>query len=134
MQQKKILLVEDSPLPQQIVKRILEQLNCSVDIAATGEDAVILCMKNHYNFVFMDIGLPGIDGIMAAKLIREQEKGNREYPIPIIALTAHDDQMMKAEAQAAGMNDYLIKPISLQLIQHLFKVYFHKMSKNLSKK
>ncbi len=125
MQQKKILLVEDSPLPQQIVKTILEQLNCSVDIAATGEDAVILCIKNHYNFVFMDIGLPGIDGIMATKLIREQEKGNRERPVPIIALTAHDDQSIKTEALAAGMNDYLIKPISLQLTQNILKIYFH---------
>ncbi len=125
MQQKKILLVEDSPLPQKIVKTILEQLNCCVDIASTGEDAVILCMENHYNFVFMDIGLPGIDGIMAVRLIREQEKRNREYPVPIVALTAHDDQSIKAEALAAGMNDYVIKPISLQLAQNILKIYFH---------
>lgn len=129
MQQKKILLVEDSPLPQKIVKTILEQLNCDVDITATGEDAVILCMKNDYSLVLMDIGLPGIDGIMAARLIREQERGNGKRLTPIIALTAHDDKAIKAEALAAGMNDYLIKPISLQLVQRIFKVYFQKMNK-----
>ena len=73
-------------------------------------------------------GLPGIDGIMATRLIREQERGSNKQPIPIIALTAHDDKTLKAEALAAGMNDYLIKPISLQLVQHIFNIYFHKMN------
>ena len=76
----------------------------------------------------MDIGLPGIDGIMAAKLIREQEKGRREQPVPIIALSAHDDQAIQAEALAAGMNDYVIKPISLQLMQNIFASVQHSCS------
>ena len=78
-------LVEDSPLLQHIVKMILEQLHCQVDMTSTGEEAVILCMKNSYHLVLLDIGLPGIDGVMAARLIREQEKGNNKQSTPIIA-------------------------------------------------
>ncbi len=134
MQSKKILLVEDSLLPQRIVKAILEQLNCQVKIASTGEDAVIKCMKNDYNLILMDIGLPGIDGIMAARLIREQERANSKHLTPIIALTAHNDEALKTEALAAGMNDYLIKPISLQLVHHIFSIYFSKINQNPLKK
>lgn len=122
MHNKKILLVEDSPLPQMIVEAILQQLDCRVDIADTGEDSVALCMKNHYDLIFMDIGLPGIDGIMAAQLIREQEKhGHR---VPIIALTAHDDLAMKTKALAAGMDDYLIKPLTLPTAQAVLDQYY----------
>ena len=132
MQQRKILLVEDSSLSQKIVQSILEQLHCCVDITATGEDAVILCMKNDYHLVFMDIGLPGIDGIMATRLIREQEKKNDKPSVPIIALTAHADPAIKAEALATGMNDYLIKPISLQLAQNILNIYCRKIKSNIS--
>ena len=52
MQQKKILLVEDSPLPQQIVKTILQQLDCRVDSVSTGEEAVILCYEKQLPFNF----------------------------------------------------------------------------------
>ena len=122
MHRKKILLVEDSPLPQMIVKAVLKQLDCSVDVADTGEDSVALCKKNHYDLIFMDIGLPGIDGIMAAQLIREQEKHGRR--VPIIALTAHDDPMMKTKALAAGMDDYLIKPLTLKTAQAVLDQYY----------
>ena len=121
MNSKKILLVEDSPLPQMIVKAVLKQLDCSVDVADTGEESVALCKKNHYDLIFMDIGLPGIDGIMAAQLIREQEKhGHR---VPIIALTAHDDPAMKTKALAIGVDDYLIKPLTLQTAQAALNKY-----------
>ncbi len=127
MHRRKILLVEDSPLPQKMVKTMLERLDCDVDIAATGEDAVILCANNHYYLVLMDIGLPGIDGVMAARLIREQEKKKDQLSVPIIALTAHDDEGLKAEALAIGMNDYLIKPISLQLTEKILSTYCHQI-------
>ena len=121
MHSKKILLVEDSPLPQMIVKTVLQQLGCHVDIVNTGEDSVALCMKTHYDLIFMDIGLPGIDGIMAAQLIREQEKHG--HYVPIIALTAHDDLAVKTKALAAGMDDYLIKPLTLPTAQAVIDQY-----------
>ena len=121
MHRKKILLVEDSPLPQIIVKTVLQQLDCSVDVADTGEESVALCKQNHYDLIFMDIGLPGIDGIMAAQLIREQEKhGHR---VPIIALTAHDNLAMKTKALAVGVDDYLVKPLTQQSTHYILDKY-----------
>ena len=121
MNRKKILLVEDSPLPQRIVKSILENLHCEVDIVETGEDGIGLCLENHFNLVLMDIGLPGIDGIMAAQLIREQE--NPGYRVPIVALTAHDDPDMKARVLQAGMDGYRVKPFSLSMAQEILIKY-----------
>jgi two-component system, OmpR family, aerobic respiration control sensor histidine kinase ArcB len=129
---KKILLVEDSPLPQRVVKTLLEQLDCHVDVAATGEDSIVLCKKNRYDLIFMDIGLPGIDGIMAAQLIREQESPGCH--VPIVALTAHDDTTLKVNVIAAGMDDYLVKPLSLQLAQNILSIYCHERKASSSSK
>jgi CheY-like chemotaxis protein len=120
---KKVLLVEDSILPRKIVETLLQQLECDVDIAVTGEDSIVLCQKNHYDLILMDIGLPGIDGVMAAQLIREQEQGQQH--VPIVALTAHNDPILKAKALEAGMNDYLIKPLNLPTAQSILCKYCH---------
>ena len=126
MNRKKILLVEDSPLPQRIVKTILENLHCQVDIADTGEDGVALCLENHYDLIFMDIGLPGIDGVMTAQLIREQESSGCH--VPIVALTAHDDPDLKARALQAGMDDYRVKPLSSSMAQEILLKYSRKIN------
>jgi two-component system, OmpR family, aerobic respiration control sensor histidine kinase ArcB len=120
---KKVLLVEDSNLPRKIVETLLQQLECDVDIAVTGEDSIKLCQKNHYDLIFMDIGLPGIDGIMATRLIREQEKDQQHAPI--VALTAHNDPVLKAKALEAGMDDYFIKPLDLPTAKSILCKYCH---------
>jgi two-component system aerobic respiration control sensor histidine kinase ArcB len=118
---KKILLVEDSPLPQQVVKTLLQQLDCIVDVAATGEDSVALCKKNRYDLIFMDIGLPGIDGFMAAKLIRQQEEGQGH--VSIVALTAHNNPETKTQALTVGMDDFFVKPLTKQSAKAIIKKY-----------
>ena len=130
MNRKKILLVEDSPLPQRIVKSILENLHCEVDIVETGEDGVALCMENHFDLVLMDIGLPGIDGIMAAQLIREQESPGCH--VPIVALTAHDDPDMKARALQAGMDDYRVKPFTSSMAREILIKYSRKINSGVA--
>lgn len=121
MDKRKILLVEDSLLPQRIVQTILENLECQVDIAETGEEGVTLCLKNHYDLVLMDIGLPGIDGIQATQRIRQKE--NVQHHLPIIALTAHNESETKARALDAGMDDYLVKPLSASIAQEILSRY-----------
>lgn len=121
MNRKKVLLVEDSPLPQMAVTALLKQLDCVVDVASTGEEGVALCQKHHYDLIFMDVGLPGIDGMIAARLIREQEKNSAH--VPIIALTAHDDPSVKAQALAAGMDNFLIKPLTAPAAQEMLTEY-----------
>ncbi len=121
MDKTKILLVEDSPLLQKVGKAMFEQLNCKVDIASTGEDSILLSQQNHYDLILMDIGLPGIDGVMATQLIREQEK-TRRHP-PIVALTTQNDPELRAQAIAAGMDDYWIKPLNAFNAQEILSRY-----------
>lgn len=121
MIRKRILLVEDSKLPQMIVKTHFEKLHCRVDIAETGEAGIEYCRKNRYDLIIMDIGLPGIDGISAAAIIRGQSNPNQQ--VPIVALTAHDDPTFKAKALAVGMNDYLIKPLTFAAAQAMMIQY-----------
>ncbi len=121
MDRKKVLLVEDSIVPQIATKTILEQCNCVVDIAPSGEEGIALNQKQNYDIVFMDIGLPGMDGLATARMIRSQEKSSKK--VPIIALTAQNEVDLKDNARLSGINDYLIKPLKPKAIQELLSRY-----------
>lgn len=103
----KILLVEDHPTAGMIAKRILAGLNCDVDIANNGKTAIKLVEQNAYDLVFMDIGLPDMDGYEVAKYIRSHTIQSIAE-IPIVALTAHADD----ENKHASMNAVIIKPLT----------------------
>lgn len=101
----RILAVEDSPICQMGIKALLETIQCQYEIVADGETAVALASQ--YDLILMDIGLPGISGIEAARLIRKQG-----IATPIIALTAHGED--KRECLDAGMNGFIGKPLTLK--------------------
>ncbi len=100
-----ILLVEDHPLAADIAKVILLDLNCQVDIAKNATEAIALTEQNLYDLIFMDIGLPDMDGYAVTKKIREEQK------VPIIALTAHADKQDREDCLKSGMDAILIKPL-----------------------
>ena len=103
-----VLLVEDNPINQKVINIMLKNHGCKVDIAGTGEKALRLA-SDHYNIIFMDIGLPDINGIdVTKKLLRE----NIISKTPIIALTAHASESDRDLCLAAGMKDFISKPIS----------------------
>jgi CheY-like chemotaxis protein len=101
-----ILVVEDDPTLQMVTRRALGVLGHECVTVGTGEEAV---NRDHADIklIFMDIGLPGIDGGHATSLIREKELRLQRKRVPIIALTGHAeaDQCVKA-----GMDDFLQKP------------------------
>lgn len=105
-----VLLVEDSALIQYATKLLLEGLECQVEVADSGEEAVAFARENVYHLIFMDIGLPGIDGYEAATTIMQQ--GQLNANTPIVALTAHNDAVSREAALAAGMVDVQVKPFS----------------------
>ena len=105
----KILVVEDDPLVRMLVQKQLARLGMQVEAVATGEEAVTYD-KTRLGLVFMDIGLPGIDGVRATLLIREAETKENGRRIPIVAFTAHSD---KQRCLSAGMDDFLQKPALL---------------------
>jgi CheY-like chemotaxis protein len=101
-----ILLVEDSPVARFVTQKQIAQLGYTSETAASGEEAVEKYDGN-FSLIFMDVGLPGIDGIEATKQIRERERNQQFKHVPIIALTAHSN---KEQCLAAGMDDHLQKP------------------------
>lgn len=115
----RVLLVEDNPLSQKVTKYILEGLNCEVDIAETGEAAVALFNDEH-DLVFMDIGLPDMDGIEATQCIRKDTHGKT---IPIVAMTAHVSKTDLQKYADISMNDVVTKPISLDGLQDILDKY-----------
>jgi len=106
-----VLVVEDNTIAQTIAKSILAKVNCDTDIAETGRKAVDLWKTGNYDLIFMDIGLPDLDGYEVTHQIRIQEL-TRKTHTPIVALTAHASDKNKQQCIEAGMNAVLTKPLS----------------------
>ena len=110
-----ILLAEDNPVNQKVACRILEKLGFRVDVAADGQAAFDAWQSGRYDLILMDCQMPVMDGYETTRKIRVQESGTRH--IPIIALTAHAMKGADNECRAAGMDDYLSKPIDRGQLQ-----------------
>jgi PAS domain S-box-containing protein len=106
----RILLAEDNVVNQKVACRTLEKLGYRVDIAADGQAAVNAWKTGRYDLIFMDCQMPVLDGYEATREIRAAEPSGQR--IPIVALTAHAMKGADAECAAAGMDDYLTKPIN----------------------
>ncbi len=111
----KLLLVEDNKLNQDVETRLLQNVGYSIEVVDNGEDAIELIKNNDFDLVLMDIELKGMDGLETTKIIREldSEKSN----IPIIAATAKSSMKDRERCLAAGMNDYISKPINITFMK-----------------
>lgn len=109
-QSYRILLAEDSLVNQKLAAALLKQAGHDVQIANNGQEAVLAVTEGEFDLVLMDMLMPELDGISATAAIRahEQQTGNR---IPIIAMTAHTSQEAGEQCLAAGMDDFLSKPV-----------------------
>ncbi len=105
----RILLAEDNTISQQVGQEMIKSEGLVVEIAKNGKEAVAMLSKSDFDLVFMDIQMPEMDGIEATHLIRKNPRYNQ---LPIIAITAHDMPGEKEKCLAAGMNDYVTKPIN----------------------
>jgi PAS domain S-box-containing protein len=110
-----ILLAEDNLVNQKVACRILEKLGYRVDVAADGQAAFEAWQSGRYHLILMDCQMPILDGYETTRKIREQEAGGQH--LPIIALTAHAIKGADNECRAAGMDDYLSKPIDKEQLQ-----------------
>ena len=104
-----ILLVEDNAINQEVAMEILSSAGARVEIANNGKEALEAIAAHAYDLVLMDLQMPVMGGYEATKLIRADRKNQ---DLPIIAMTAHAMQGVEAECKAAGMNDYVSKPIN----------------------
>ena len=108
-----ILLVEDEPINQEATRIVLESAGLRVDVAGDGKEAVELARCNIYSLILMDIVLPKMSGIEAATAIRSNSLNRKT---PIIALSANVYQENRMHCVAAGMNDFVAKPVSSQTL------------------
>ena len=115
----KILVVEDTPMNQQLAQWTLQKLGCTVDIAENGEAALQKVRETSYDLILMDLQMPGMDGIAATYEIRRIEIIEALKMTPIVAMTAHVLDEDRAMAQKAGMQDFLIKPVSADEFQRV---------------
>lgn len=110
-----ILLAEDNPTSQIIAAHLLEQLGARVEIASNGREVVRACQSKPYDLILMDIEMPKLNGLNAARIIRNLEEKkrmqNNQRQIPIIALSAGTFKGVEKVCMEAGMNGYAAKPL-----------------------
>jgi CheY-like chemotaxis protein len=112
---KRILLVEDNPISQNLELKILREVGYNVEAVSNGNDAIQSAMSGTFNLILMDIEMADVDGITATKKIREID--GPVSKIPIIAVTAHSSMKDRERCLAAGMDDYIAKPINIHFLK-----------------
>lgn len=102
-----VLLVEDDEINQMVASELIKQAQVNVDVASSGEEAVEAAKRKPYRLIFMDIMMPGMGGLEATRVLREDG-----YAMPIVGMTGATDKEAIDAAFSAGMNDYLTKPVN----------------------
>mgnify|MGYP000138230616 CR=1 FL=1 len=115
----RVLLAEDNPINQEVVRLMLQRFDCEVDIAENGGEAVSMVRKARepYDLVLMDCQMPGVDGFEATRRLR-----SAGVDTPIIALTANATPSDRARCMAAGMDDFTSKPLTLADLRRVLAI------------
>jgi two-component system, sensor histidine kinase and response regulator len=122
-----ILVAEDNPINQLLVRRLLEKRGHRVSVATDGHEALHLLERMNFDLVFMDVQMPNMDGTEAVRMIRKKEErgGTR---LPVIALTANAKKGDEEKYLSSGMDGYLVKPIQIRKLDEVLKEYTELLS------
>ena len=107
-----VLLVEDNQTNRTVIEQMFRQRDIQVSVAKNGQEAIDILKTSHFDVVFMDCQMPVMDGYQATAIIRSDTSQVQNHAIPIIAVTAHALTGDREKCLAAGMDDYLPKPVT----------------------
>jgi PAS domain S-box-containing protein len=113
---RRVLVAEDNPVNQLVAMRQLQRIGCEVTLVKDGREAVDRVMSEPFDLVLMDLQMPVLDGLSAARMIREAEVGLRT---PIVALTANAYEEHRRESFEAGMDGHISKPFKLEDLERV---------------
>jgi len=130
-----ILLTDDNVINQKVAVRLLQQLGYKADVANNGAEAVRAVEQKAYDVILMDVQMPEVDGLEATRRIRKAQaepvsQPNFQKPIVIIAMTANAMQGDREKCIAAGMDDYLPKPVRPEALQSMLELHGTKIHQN----
>jgi CheY-like chemotaxis protein len=120
----RVLLCDDNVINQKVALRLLQQMGYRADVAVDGVEALVALDRQPYDLVFMDLQMPRMDGLEATRAIRERQLDNTLFPnyadrIIIVAMTASAMQGDRERCLAAGMDDYIAKPVRLEDMRNM---------------
>ena len=122
MPRKRLLVVEDNTVNQQVARGRLEKLGYDVRVAEHGAAALELLQKEQFDLIFMDCQMPVLDGYQTTRRIRQDERNSpRPVHTPIIAMTAHALAGDREQCLKAGMDDYVAKPFKTEEIRQVLE-------------
>ncbi len=110
----RVLVVDDNAVNRRLALALLERLGIGVSEAKNGEEAIAALTAMKYDLVLMDCQMPVMDGFEAARTVRDSSSSVLDHQVPIIAITANAQPGATQKCLAAGMNDYLAKPVDLK--------------------
>jgi CheY-like chemotaxis protein len=120
-----ILLAEDNKMNQLIARKIFNKIGYTIDVAENGKIAVEMAVKKHYDLIFMDMQMPEMDGLEAARFIIDNF-GNAAPPI--IAMTANVLSEDEYRCKEAGMKDFISKPFTIERLENVIRKWAYKGS------
>ncbi|TVQ13317.1 MAG: PAS domain-containing sensor histidine kinase [Bacteroidetes bacterium] len=124
-----ILLTEDKRTNQMVISMMLGEIGCNVEVASNGKEALEVIVPGKFDFVFMDIQMPVMDGLTAVEELRKKYT-TKELPV-IIGLSA---KAMEGDAEyfiAQGMDDYLTKPVTTEILRNCISKWVHRKARRL---
>jgi CheY-like chemotaxis protein/vacuolar-type H+-ATPase subunit F/Vma7 len=127
--QARVLIVDDINTNLKIAQGLLSAYKMQIDLCTSGDKAISAVKTNHYDLVFMDHMMPGMDGIEATRHIRESDGGYYKN-LPIVALTANAVSGMREKFLANGFSDYISKPIDVVRLNAVLEKWIPKEKKS----
>jgi len=121
-----LLLAEDDPVNQTVIRAFLAKRGCSVDIACNGHEVLLALQEKDYALILMDCMMPGLNGYETTAAIRDDSSTMRNRAIPIIALTANAMQADREKCLSAGMDDYLAKPLEFSELDRMLEKWLYR--------